>query len=250
MLNRFPSTLGDSFGIARRENPGEPLRVSRSLFPIAVATLLAAGLVACSAPTVEPQPASSPSTSEEKPATEPAGDYTAAEWANPITNPGDLLTTITGKDFTVEVYQVGTAAATKTGQFADPKTSKPIIAVGDELVFVNYIVTNTGSSTIPLSFSLVDVSARYADWPYLQGMDSVVDFALDDQMKINRSALATGVGESPFEWKPGTSFSFGENFKYQANSPISFEAGLTPAKSDGDLDHDKKQEAEGTTTIK
>lgn len=199
----------------------------------------------------EPDTSTSASPEAESPDTPVAtGDFVAASWANPVTNPGDLLTTITGDGFQVDVYQVGTAAATKTGQFANPDTNKPIIEVGAELVFVNYIVTNTGTEDIPLSYSLVDVTARYADWPYLQGMDSVVDFALDEQMGINRSGLGTGDDDQPFVWEPGTSFSYGQNFLYEANGPITFSASLTPVDENGDLLHDLGQDVDAETTIK
>ena len=144
----------------------------------------------------------------------PVTDGDTAEFAKPVTEPGELLTTITGDGFSVAVYQVGTEKASKTGQFATPD-GKPVIEVGADIVFVNYVVTNTGTADIPLSYSLVDISARYDDWPYLQGMDSVVDSALFESLQVNSSPLATGVGDAPFVWKPGTSFSYGQNFLYQ-----------------------------------
>lgn len=233
---------------------GISLITVRSIAPALLSAALIVGLVGC-APAAEPETSASPApepeaseTSESAPVA--TGDYVAASWAKPITDPGELLTTITGEGFQVDIYQVGTAAATKTGNFANPDTNKPIIEVGAELVFVNYIVTNTSSEDIPLSYSLVDVDGRYESWPYLQGMDSVTDFDLDAQMNINNGALATGVGESPFIWEPGTSFSFGQNFLYEANGAITFEASLTPSLPDGDLDHDKNQRIEAATVIK
>ena len=231
------------------------MRISRALPILLASGLLVAGLSACAAPVEEDTKPDTSESSEETPVEETeapvaTGDYVAASWANPITNPGELLTSVTGTNFQVDIYQVGTVAATKTGSFANPDTNKPIIEVGAELVFVNYIVTNTSDEDIPLSFSLVDVTARYADWPYLQGMDSIVDSALDTQMNINRSALATGNLEAPFIWEAGTSFSYGQNFLYQANSPITFAAGLTPADESGDLNHDLAQDVSVDTTIK
>jgi hypothetical protein len=232
------------------------LRISRAIPILLVSGILVAGLTACAAPVDDdPKPDKSESV-EETPVEETeeapvaTGDFVAASWANPVTDPGELLTSVTGTNFQVDIYQVGTAAATKTGSFANPETNKPIIEVGAELVFVNYIITNTSDEDIPLSYSLVDVTARYADWPYLQGMDSITDFALDEQMNINRAGIAPGSSEAPFIWEPGTSFSYGQNFLYQANSPITFSAGLTPALDNGDLDHDKGQDVKVDTTIK
>lgn len=225
------------------------VRILRSILPLALTAILTTGLVACTTPEPEGPAPTAPEVAEEDTA-EANGDFVAAEWAAPVTNPGDLLGSISGPDFQVDVYQVGTIAATKAGQFVDPTTNEPIIDVGDELVFVNYVFTNTGSDDIPLSFTLIDVAATYDDWPYLQGMDSVVDFDLDEAMEINRAGLGSDAGESPFIWKPGTSFSYGENFLYQSGSPIVFAASLTPADKDGDLIHEEKRSAELAITIK
>jgi hypothetical protein len=238
------------------------LRVSRSIAPLFFAAVLTAGLVSCSAdadeePSTSATPkasaSSTPSATAEAEETEaadaPAGDATAPSWAKPVTTAGELIGSVDGPNFTVDMYQVGTAAATKTGNFVNPDTNLPIIAVGDEVVFVNYVVTNTSSETIPLSNLLVDVSTRYDDWPYLQGMDTVTDSALFESMGVNTSALAI-FDPAPYLWEPGTTFSQGENFRYQAGSPLSFTASLTPSDDAGDLVHDLRAEVVGTATIK
>jgi len=230
------------------------MRISRSTAPVLLAAVLTVGLVGCSTPSA-PEPAPETETSASAPAPEetaaaPSGDGDAASFAKPVTTPGELLSSATGDGFQVDIYQVGTAAASKTGQFANPDTNTAIIEVGAELVYVNYVVTNTGTEDIPLSYSLVTVSPRYDDWPYMQGMDSVVDSAQYESMQVNSTAMATGVGDAPFIWEPGTTFSYGTNFLYQAGSPIEFTVGLTPADESGDLVHDKKQELKINTTIK
>lgn len=228
------------------------MRIPRSAAPILLAATLAVGLVGCSTPTPTPV---TPETEASQPAPEettaaPSGDGDAASFAKPVTTPGELLTSVTGEGFQVDIYQVGTATASKTGQFANPDTNTPIIEVGAELVYVNYVVTNTGADDIPLSYSLVTVKPRYDDWPFAQGMDSVVDLDQYVTMEVNNGAIAPGVGEAPFIWEPGTSFSFGENFLYQAGSPIEFTVALIPADESGDLVHDEKQEIKVSTTIK
>ncbi|WP_309615235.1 hypothetical protein [Salinibacterium sp.] len=227
------------------------MRNSRPVASLLIASVLVTGLIGCAGPIVADNPTAA---STGAPATEETATPTAAgdspEWANSVTNPGELLTTIAGTDFQVEIYQVGTVAATKPGNFVNPDTNKPIIEVGAELVYVNYVFTNTGPADIPLSYNLVAISARYADWPYLQGMDNITDFALDESMKINNTAIAPNKGEAPFAWPAGTSFSYGQNFLYQAGSQIEFAATLTPSDASGDLDHDKKQEVAVSTSIK
>jgi hypothetical protein len=240
------------------------LRVSRSIAPLILAVVLTAGLVSCSADADEKprasstpkasasassEPTSTPEAEETEAAAAPAGDATAASWAAPVTTAGELIGSVDGPNFKVDMYQVGTTAATKTGNFVNPDTNLPIIAVGDEIVFVNYVVTNTSSETIPLSSLLVDVSTRYDDWPYMQGMDAVTDSALYETMGVNSNALAE-FDPAPYAFEPGNSYSVGENFRYQAGSPLTFIASLTPSDDAGNLMHDLRAEVTGTATIK
>lgn len=196
---------------------------------------------------VESEPAEVEETEE---AEAPSADGQPA-WANPVTEEGELISTIElDGGVTVEVYQVGTTTATKTGQFVDPDTNEPIIAEGDEIVFVNYIVSNTGDP-IDLGSSFVSIDARYDDWPYMQGMDSVVDSDLFEAQGVNDGALADGSYADPsvYTFGTGEKLAYGENFPYQAGSPITFDVSMTPVDAEGELLHDDRVEAEGTGTI-
>lgn len=251
------------------------MRISRGITVLSIATMTVVGLTACSSDdeasakkpssmSKEADEATSEPTedgSSEEETSEPtddatteapvtSGDGTSPAWAVPTTTPGTLLTTIAGTNFTVDVYQVGTAAASKTGQFVNPDDNTPIIDVGTEIVYVNYVFTNTSSEVIPLTYSLVSMTPRYDDWPYMQGMDSVVDRTQFEEMGVTTSSIApTGDFEAPFAWAPGETFSNGVNFTYQAGSPITFKARLTPADEDGELVSDLRQEVEVSTTI-
>ena len=239
------------------------MRISRGIATLSIAGLALVGVSACSsdepaedATSAESTEAPEPEETEEEAEEEaeepaPAGDGEAASWANPVTTPGTLLTTITSDAYTVDVYQVGVTQATKTGQFANPDTNEPIIAVGADIVFVNYVVTNTSDETIPLGASLVNIDARYVDWPYMGGMDSVVDKDLFAAQEVNSDAPKPDSYVDPYvlAWEPGTQFSYGENFLYQAGSPIEFDIVMTPTDDAGELVHDKKVEATGEATI-
>jgi len=186
-----------------------------------------------------PETSSAPAPEESQAAQGEPGELVTADFARPVTTPGEKLTTVDGPGFTVDIYQVGVTKATRDGLFVDGETKEPIIAEGDDIVFVNYVVTNTGTETIPLSNLYVQVSGEYADWKYLGGMDSISDSSLFEKFDVNTDAYLIGYdGEAPFEWKPGTSFSYGENFKYQKGSDINFTVELTPSTPDGELDHD------------
>lgn len=243
-------------------------RLARPIATFAIAGLALTGIAACSSDepeeetTVEETEAAEEPTEDatEEETEEPTEDATdeddaeaapgdGAEWANPVTTPGDLLTTIEGDSFSVEVYQVGTTTSPKDGLSVDPEQNLPIIAEGDEIVFVNYVITNTSDEPMPMSFNLVSVDAVYADWPYLGGMDTITGKDLYEAMDVNDTALAVGGPDAPFVLEPGAQFSYGENFKYQAGSAITFDATYTPADDAGELLHDDRQEATADATI-
>lgn len=117
----------------------------------------------------------------------------------------------------------------RTGGLVDPEENEPIIDVGD-IVFVNYVVTNHGDP-LDLGSLLVAVSPPYDDWPYGEGMDSITDFELTEEMGVNRTAIAPGQMPDPviYTLGSGESFSVGDNFHHQPGSPITFSARYTPS---------------------
>ncbi|MNI57930.1 hypothetical protein D3C73_1130170 [compost metagenome] len=111
------------------------------------------------------------------------------------------------------------------------------------------MVTNTSSADIPLSHSLVTPKAKYLDWKYLGGMPS--DSSSDGYKKHGLSSTGTKLKEkAPFVLKPGESFNIAENFGYTAGKETEISATMTPQDAAGDLDHDKKDKAETTVTLK
>lgn len=200
--------------------------------------------------TTEPAPTET-ETSTDDGADGAAADGSAPLWANPVTTPGDLLTTVKLGDVEVEIYQVGNAKAPKDGMFVDPDTNKPILKEGDDLVFVNYVATNNGAP-VDLGSSLISVSPRYDDWKWMQGMDGSSDSDLFAQLEVSKPGVAPGafVDPSVYTFGTGETFSWGENFKYQKGAGIEFEFTMTPVDAQGDLLHDQKVEATATSTIK
>jgi len=245
------------------------MRLSRPV-RLSVAAVACAGLLSLAACSEDSEPeAGTGAASSEAPSEAPSDDTTessddaepemeaspaAAEgtpdWANPPTSAGDPISTIEAGDITVEVFQVGTTKATRDGSFADPETNKPLLAKGDEIVFVNYVVTNNGEP-IDLGSSLVNITARYDDWKWLQGMDSSLDDAQFEELGLNTDALAPGAYRDPsvYTLGAGETYSYAENFKYQKNSPITFDAVITPVDAEGELLHDDRIEGTGTGTI-
>ncbi|MGJ3190625.1 hypothetical protein [Paenarthrobacter sp. FR1] len=198
-----------------------------------------------------PSSASSSSAAASSSAAEGAstGAYTAAAWALPITDKGDKLGAIKGDSFSVDIYQVATDVASKDSMFVDKETKENLLKKGDPIVYLNYVVTNTSSADIPLSHSLVTPKAKYLDWKYMGGMPS--DSSSDGYKKHGLSSSGVKLKEKdPFVLKPGESFNLAENFAYTAGKETGIEATLTPQDAAGDLDHDKKEKAETTVTLK
>lgn len=217
---------------------------------VTVGITLLAGCSAAPATAPDKPESSSTAAPEESKAPAPASGAKNADWAAPVTIVGDLITSFTAGDINIDVYQVGVTQATKTGNFADPN-GKPIISPGDDIVFINYVVTNSGAP-IDLGASLANVSARYADWPYLQGMDAITDSALYESMGVNSNHMAPNSYRDPsvYTFGTGESYNLAANFRYQKDSPIDFKVTVTPVDSTAKLLHDKKIEAEGSGTIK
>ncbi len=224
------------------------------LVSIAAAAILLAGC-SSAAPDVDPAPSSdmtpdaqpSPSSSPTAAVAQGPAGLKLAEWAVPFTGTGPTIATISGADFQLEVQQIGTQKATSTGSFAYPDGT-PVIKEGDDLVFLNYVVTNTSQADIPLGYSLVTVDARYDDWSYLQGMDGLADDDLFDALGLSQDG-ASYEFDVPYVLHPGESFAYAENFAYEPGEAISFDVDLTPVDSTGDLDHDKAEDVTGTGTV-
>jgi hypothetical protein len=199
---------------------------------------------------VEPEvPEDTDETDESEEAGEAGSGGSQPAWARPLAEPeGELLTTVEAGDVSVDVYQLGTVEADDTGSFVDPDTNKPLIEVGDTLVFLNYVITNNGDP-VDLGFSLVDVSARYDDWPYLGGMDGLSSSDLFEAQGVNTTGPAPTGEDAPFTLGTGETFSYGDNFEYQQDSPITFDVTYTPVDSEGELLSDERVEGEGTAVI-
>ncbi|KUM35280.1 hypothetical protein [Arthrobacter sp. EpRS71] len=196
-----------------------------------------------------PSASASPSAASSEGAGTSSGSYKTAAWALPISEAGDKLGTIKGESFSVDVYQVATDVASKDSMFVDKDTKENLLKKGDPVVYMNYVVTNTSSAEIPLSHSLITPNAKYTDWKYLGGMPS--DSSSDGYKKHGLTDSGVKLKEKdPFVLKPGESFNIAENFAYTAGKETEIKVTMTPQGADGDLDHDKKETAESTVTLK
>ncbi|MGC5628314.1 hypothetical protein ACPYO6_08735 [Georgenia sp. Z1344] len=162
-----------------------------------------------------------------------AGAGSAAPWANEVTEDGELLGTIEAGDVTVDVYQVGTGQATRSSIWADPDTDEPIVNEGDEVLILNYVVTNNGDP-ITLTYGLVDAGLSYDTWPYMQ-QPSVSDTDLLEENGVNDNAVnGDSLGEDTYVLGTGEQYSVGEVMLYQPGEAFTVEVSYEPRDDAGE----------------
>ncbi|MDR7312203.1 hypothetical protein J2S40_003261 [Nocardioides luteus] len=165
-----------------------------------------------------------------------SGDFKAPAWAKPTYETGKKLITIQAGDISVDVYDAGTAKAPKDGNVVDNKTKKPLIVKGDDLLFLNYVITNNGSSPVDLEEDDVEVDAKWDDWAYLGGMPGITDNELYTKFKINggdESDMADFTKydpDQPMPLAPGETVSYGTNFKNQPGHQLTLEVEVGDAE--------------------
>lgn len=189
-------------------------------------------------------------TETAEPAKAEAGTGQDAEWANPTLILGEQISTVHAGDIQVDVYQVGTVAATRDAIFSDPDTHEPVVAAGDEIVYVNYVITNNGDP-VDLGATTVNVTPKYVDWPYAGTMVRIVDFALDEQTQVDTNQTAPEAFREPGVYPLGTgeTFSYGANSVYQPGTEMTIAVDYTPVDAEGSLPHDERVEGEGTGVL-
>lgn len=226
----------------------------KSITLIAAGAILALGLTGCTAP-AEEQPEKKPASTEqaapeETPTEEaPAATGDTPEWAEGSLDVGDSLGEITTDSWKVQVFQVGTAKTTKDSMFVDKESGKNLLPTGAEVVYVNFVFTNTSGADIQLGSSLGSPSVTSSTWKYMGGQPSFSDTATYESMKLSADGKQTGF-EKPFVVAAGQSFAQATNIAYVAGDKVEAEVRVTPVDDAGDLVHDKREEATAALTIK
>lgn len=246
--------------------------------PTACAALLAFGIVGCSSdiPNAEQSPSNASTTSSDDQTTAdatPAASSTATpaatspaptdapaagtygpvpSWAGPLNTPGTFVTTLTGHGFSVDVYQLDPVKAAREGLMVNSQTNERVIKVGDDIVYFNFVVTNTGSTTVTLPSSAVEVSGVYPSVGSSYNMDTVSDFDQFEALGINMDAVTSDGARAMtvFPFAPGESFAYGTNYQYIQGSTIDFKASEIPVNDAGDFQYDQKSEATATATVR
>jgi hypothetical protein len=233
-------------------------RLPRTLLAGTALAVGLAGLTGCNSSSDAPvggtdERPTAETTEAEKPS--PAADGNKPEWAEALTVKGDKLTTIAVGDLTVDVYQVGTAKSTREGMYVHPDSGERVLKVGDELVVVNYVVTNVGSKPVPLPSILVDISVHFDSSKYYnspEGDSSVLEaMGLPSASKAIDRQSTSGSDNYVYILEPGQAYSVGDTFQRQEGNAVTFSVYYYPATADGKLDTDNKvDEVEAKATLK
>lgn len=162
---------------------------------------------------------------------------------------GEKLGGFTTDSWAVEVFQVGTAETTKDSMFVDKETGDNLLPAGAEVVYVNFVITNTSDADIQLGHSIASPELKSSTWKYMGGQPSFSDTAAYENLQLSSDAKQTGF-DAPFVVAPGQTFAQASNIAYVPGDKVAASVRLTPVDDEGQLLHDKKEEGTVEVTIK
>ncbi len=193
--------------------------------------LLALVLTGCGTQVTHDSPTPTPAVSAT-----PEGPWVSADWAVPVVSGGTRLGEVSDKRIRITVYQVATAAAPTNSVMVDPSDGKPVIAKGDRIVLLRYIVTNISNDPINLGIGTVTLTTRYPDWPWTQGLIGVWAPALMARYKLFTTPFSAGTARPPYVLEPGSSFMIGQNAPYERAEMLQISAAVVVSDESGSED--------------
>ena len=226
------------------------IRKTASLSALALASLIA--LTGCSAAEEPKAPVAKEAPAEETPAQEEVSTGDTPVWFKGSLDAGELIGEGSTDSWNVKVFQVGTGATDKDSMFVDPETNTNILPAGSEVVYLNFVYTNTSSEAIPLG-SITDPRVTSSTWKFATGQPGAVGASLYEAFGLSSDGYDAGKREqydAPFVVEPGQSIAIATSIKYEPGVAATAKPGFIPKDAAGDLVHDKKEEAEITFTVK
>lgn len=167
------------------------------------------------------------------PTATPSAGYVTAAWAVPVATTGRWLGEVGDKRIRVTVYQVATAPAPQASVMVDPSDSRPVIAKGERIVVLRYVVTNISADPISLGIGTVAITARYPDWPWVQPLIGVRAPALMAHYGAPTSPFAPGTQRPPYVLGAGQSFMTGQNAPYETAEELQVSAKVDVSDDSG-----------------
>lgn len=209
---------------------------------IVTVLVTAAALAGC-------QSSSGHSTPSPTPSAIPSAGYITADWATQVATSGHRLGAVGDKRIRITVYQVATASAPVASVMVDPADGAPVIAKGDRLVVLRYVVTNISEDPINLGIGTVAITARYPDWPWEQGLIGVRAPALMTRNKAPSSPFRAGTQRPPYVLEPGSSFMVGQNAPYETAEELLLSAKVVVSDDSGSDDASLSWTVEGSVHL-
>ena len=211
---------------------------------VAMAALLALATVGCGTSAVQTPVAATPS-----PTVSHDGPWVDADWALPVTSAGTRLGEVSDKRIRITVYQVATAPSPHNSVMVDPADGRPVIAKGDRIVLLRYVVTNISSDPISLGIGTVSITTRYPDWPWAQGLTGVRAPALMARYKLSTTPFSEGTARPPYVLAPGASFMVGQNAPYERAELLQISAAVVVSDDSGSEDASLSWTLQGTVHL-
>lgn len=137
----------------------------------------------------------------------------AADWARPISDRGEKIMTLDGNPFSVDVYL--SDVVTAPADSSDSGAGSPLVRRGDDVMLLNFVVTNTGADT-ELTSLRPTINARYPDlknhasgtW---SGTDDVRELLDDHGLHLTPNKDGH---EGPYRFAHGESYAYGNMLRY------------------------------------
>lgn len=167
-----------------------------------------------------------------------------AEWARPVSRSGEKIMTLDGNPFSVDVYLSDVIKAPADSSESGGPGGGPLVRQGDEVMLLNFVITNTGADT-ELSSLRPNVNARY---PALKNHSTGTWKTTDDVLELlDEHGLHVTPNQDghqgPYRFAHGEEYSYGTMLRYVDGKKLalslSFES-LGTAKKVETLDIDKE----------
>lgn len=203
------------------------------------------------APTTSAAPSTTPASSSPADPTIgnglPDGLPNQPKWAAGSLDAGEKIGAVKTKNFSVDVFQVGTGKLAKdTTGYSDPKKD---LKAGTEVVYANFVFTNTSSKPITLSRALGTPRLVMDGWTSAGAMPGELDDAVFKRFDISTMGLVF-VAEPPYTVKPGEKFSQATSVQYKPGWKGKATVELIPGDDHGVRTDATTEKGEGAVTLK
>lgn len=177
----------------------------------------------------------------------PTGLPNQPAWAAGSLDAGEKIGSLKTKNFSVDVYQVGTGKLKEdTTGYNDPKKD---LKAGTEVVYANFVFTNTSSKAIDLSTGLGTPRLVMQGWTSAGAMPGELDDSVFKPLGLSTMGYAF-LAKPPYTVKPGETFSQATSVQYKAGWKGKATVEIKPGNKQGTLSGDPAETGEGSITLK